>query len=110
MSGAPATGGGGARTGAAEDMSGKSEEDGCDAAEMKRDEAEASLRSAVDYARRQQARSFELRAATSLARVLHVTRRTRDARGTLAGIFASFTEGLDTLDLVTARNLLSEIA
>jgi tRNA A-37 threonylcarbamoyl transferase component Bud32/tetratricopeptide (TPR) repeat protein len=71
--------------------------------------AEASLREALDYAGRQQARSFELRAATALARLLQAGKRQDEARAVLAPIYDWFTEGHDTADLAAARTLLSEI-
>ena len=60
------------------------------------------LRAAVDCARREGARTPELRAATALARLT----KTRAARDALATVVASFTEGLDVPDLQDARNLL----
>ena len=71
--------------------------------------AEASLREALSYASRQQAKSFELRAATSLARLLHPAGRSEEARALLAPIYNWFTEGHNTADLAAARTLLSEI-
>ena len=71
--------------------------------------AEANLREALGYAVRQQAKSFELRAATSLAGLLHSAGRRDDARAALAPIYDWFTEGHNTADLVRARTLLSEI-
>jgi predicted ATPase len=71
--------------------------------------AEASLREALSCASRQQAKSFELRAATSLARLLHPAGRSEEARALLAPIYNWFTEGHNTADLAAARTLLSEI-
>jgi predicted ATPase len=71
--------------------------------------AEDSLRRALDVSRQQLARSFELRAATSLARVLHESDRTPGARAVLEPVLNWFTEGRDTADVVAARTLLSEI-
>ena len=72
-------------------------------------EAERHFRSAIEIAVRQQARSRELRAATSLARLLSQTGRRDDARATLARAFAKFTEGFDTSDLREAKTLLTEL-
>lgn len=68
-----------------------------------------ALRAALDYARGQQARSFELRAATSLARLLNDTGRRDDAREVLKPVYGWFTEGHDTADLAAARAVLEEI-
>jgi predicted ATPase len=78
---------------------------------MHGDEAagEASLREALDYATRQQAKSFELRAATSLAKMLNSLGKGDEARTTLAPVLNWFSEGENTADLIRARNLLSEI-
>jgi tetratricopeptide (TPR) repeat protein len=70
---------------------------------------EASLRDALDYAGKQQTKSFELRAATSLARMLNSAGKTEEAHATLAPILDWFSEGKNTADLIRARNLLSEI-
>jgi predicted ATPase/predicted Ser/Thr protein kinase len=73
------------------------------------DAAEASLREALSYACRQQTKSFELRAATSLAGLLLSAGRQDDARAVLAPIHDWFTEGRNTADLARARTLLFEI-
>ena len=70
------------------------------------EEAEACFRDAIELARRQGARSFELRAATSLARLWAGERRAREAPAYLAEVYARFTEGFDTADLAEARALL----
>ena len=70
--------------------------------------AEESLRLALDVSRQQQARSLELRAATGLARLLHASGRTPGGRAALEPVYAWFTEGRGTADLLTARTLLSE--
>lgn len=72
-----------------------------------RDEAEACLHEAIEVARRQSARSFELRAAMSLARLWQSQHRTREARRLLEDVYGWFTEGMDTTDLVEARALLA---
>jgi DNA-binding winged helix-turn-helix (wHTH) protein len=67
---------------------------------------EDAFRQALDLARRQQAKSLELRAATSLARRWQQQGKRRDACDLLAPIYHWFTEGLDTADLREARALL----
>jgi predicted ATPase len=73
-------------------------------------EAEASLHRAIEVARRQQARSWELRATVSLCRMWHSQGRVEEARQTLAEIYGWFTEGFDTADLREARGLLEEFS
>jgi predicted ATPase len=73
-------------------------------------EAERHLRIAIEVARRQGARLFELRATVSLARVLRDTNRRDEARAMLAEIYNWFTEGFDTPDLKDAKSLLEELA
>ena len=73
-------------------------------------EAEASFREAIALARRQGAKMYELRATTSLARWLTKGGRVAEARRMLARLYASFTEGFDTRDLVEAKALLEELA
>ena len=68
--------------------------------------AEASFAAAVEYARGQQARSFELRAATGWAQLLIASGRQAEAREVLEPVYQWFTEGLNTADLVAARALL----
>jgi predicted ATPase len=72
-------------------------------------EAEACFRRAIEIARRQQARSWELRAATSLARLWQVQGRRPEARELLGNIYGWFTEGFDTADLLEARVLLDSL-
>ncbi len=72
-------------------------------------EAERCFRSAIEIGVRQQANSWRLRAATSLARLLARTGRRDEARATLAPAFAQFTEGFDTTDLLEAKTLLGEL-
>jgi len=72
-------------------------------------EAERWFRAAIDVARDQQAKSWELRATTSLARLLRDTNRREEARATLAEIYNWFTEGFDTADLKDAKVLLDEL-
>ena len=61
-------------------------------------------------ARLQQARSYELRAATSVARLWGEQGRRADARDLLAPVYGWFTEGFDTADLKEAKALLAELA
>jgi predicted ATPase len=72
-------------------------------------DAEATLRQALAAARRQGSKMLELRAATSLARLLHDQDRAAEGRQLLADCYARFTEGFDTRDLQEARALLDEL-
>jgi predicted ATPase len=60
-------------------------------------------------ARRQQARAYELRAATSLARLSGEQSRRAEARGLLSPVYGWFTEGFDTANLKEAKALLDEL-
>jgi predicted ATPase len=71
--------------------------------------AEQCFHTAIDVARTQEARWWELRATMSLARLLHDTGRRDEARTMLAAIYSWFTEGFDTADLIDARSLLDEL-
>jgi predicted ATPase/DNA-binding winged helix-turn-helix (wHTH) protein len=71
--------------------------------------AEDCFRRALDWARRQGALSWELRAATSLARSWHQNGRTAEADAMLRAVYDRFTEGFDTIDLRTAAALLNEL-
>jgi predicted ATPase len=71
------------------------------------DGAERSFRAALSIAREQGTRGFELRAATSLARLWADDGR-REARELLAPVYNRFTEGFDTADLKEAKALLDE--
>lgn len=73
-------------------------------------EGEACFRQALDLARRQGARSLELRAASSLARLWQRQGQRAAARRELAPVVAPFSEGADTADLQSARALLAELA
>jgi tetratricopeptide (TPR) repeat protein len=73
-------------------------------------EAERCFRTAIEIARRQSARSVELRATTSLARLLAKQGRRDEARTMLAEIYGWFTEGFDTADLKEAKALLDQLA
>jgi predicted ATPase len=71
--------------------------------------AEDHFRQALDWARRQGALSWELRAATSLAQLRHDQRRDADAMALLQPTYDRFTEGFDTADLKTAKALLDAL-
>ena len=71
--------------------------------------AEDHFRQALDWASRQGALSFELRAATSLARLLRDQGRAADATALLQPVYDRFTEGFDTPDLKAATTLLDAI-
>jgi len=72
--------------------------------------AEDLFRQALDEARRQQSLSWELRAATSLARFLHDHDRAADAVACLQPICDRFTEGFGAADLIAAKQLLDELS
>jgi tetratricopeptide (TPR) repeat protein len=72
-------------------------------------DAERTFVEALDIARRQQAKSLELRAATSLARLWQSRHETQRARGLLAGTYRWFTEGHETGDLQAAATLLAAL-
>ncbi len=72
-------------------------------------EVEACFQQALDVARHQQAKSWELRAATSLARLWRRQGKTTEAHKLLSDIYNWFTEGFDTKDLHEAKVLLEEL-
>jgi len=72
--------------------------------------AEAYFERALAVARKQQAKSLELRAATSMARLWRDQGKRDEARDLLAPVYGWFTEGFDTLDLKQAKALLDELA
>ena len=72
-------------------------------------EAEAPLRDAIDWARQQQARSWELRASTTLAELLASRGERAAARAVLEPIYDWFTEGFGTFDWQAARRLLDAL-
>jgi class 3 adenylate cyclase/tetratricopeptide (TPR) repeat protein len=72
-------------------------------------EAERCLRTAIDVARRQGARLFEIRATASLGHLLHKTNRRDEARTMLAEIYNWFGEGFELSDLKEAKALLDEL-
>ncbi len=73
-------------------------------------EAEQIFLRSVEIARQQGARSWELRASTSLARLWCDQDRSRDARNLLVGIYGQFTEGFETEDLMKAKAVLRDLA
>jgi predicted ATPase len=72
-------------------------------------QAETCFHQAFDIARRQQAKSWELRAATSLARLWQSEGKCQEAYDLLAPVYGWFTEGFDTADLMDGRALLQEL-
>jgi class 3 adenylate cyclase/predicted ATPase len=78
-------------------------------AQNKLDEGQASLQQAIRIAQAQQAKSLELRAAVSLARLWGEQGRRGEASDLLAPVYRWFTEGFDTADLKEAKALLAEL-
>ena len=72
--------------------------------------AEAYFARALEVARQQQAKAWELRAAMSMARLLCAQGKRERARDILAPVYGWFTQGFDTLDLREAKLLLEELA
>ena len=75
-----------------------------------RTEAESCYQQALEVSRHRQAKSLELRAATSLARLWQSQGRQEEAHELLADVYGWFTEGFDTADLIDAKTLLDELA
>ena len=73
-------------------------------------EAETCFQQAIDIARSQQAKSLELRAATSLARLWQQQGKRQEAHDLLAPVYNWFTEGFDTADLKDAKALLDALS
>ncbi len=73
-------------------------------------EAEACFLKAIEIAQRQQAKSWELRAATSLARLWQQQGKKAEAHSMLSAIYGWFTEGFDTVDLKEAKALLAAVS
>jgi predicted ATPase len=74
------------------------------------EEAEVQLRASIDWARQQQAKSWELRSSTTLAELLAERGQRDAARELLTPIYTWFTEGFDTHDLKHAKALLEELS
>jgi len=74
------------------------------------EEAEACFLQAIEIARRQQAKSLELRAVMSVSRLWQQQGKRAEARELLAEIYGWFTEGFDTTDLQEAKELLEELS
>ncbi len=74
------------------------------------EQAEAELLRSIEVAQRQEAKSLELRAATSLARLWQRQGKRAEARDLLQPVYDWFTEGFDTRDLKDAKALLAELA
>jgi predicted ATPase len=72
-------------------------------------DVEAAILRAIEIARSQRARSLELRATMSLARLWIAQNRSDDARRQLSDLYAWFTEGFETPDLQAARLLLAHL-
>jgi len=72
--------------------------------------SEGCFNKSIKIARQQKAKSWELRAVTSLARLYQNQNRREDARSLLAQIYDRFTEGFDTMDLREAKALLDELS
>jgi predicted ATPase len=75
-----------------------------------RSEAEACFLKAIEVARRQQAKSLELRASVSLARLWRAQGKRSEAHHTLSEVYNWFTEGFDTKDLQEAKTLIEELS
>jgi predicted ATPase len=71
--------------------------------------AERNFLASLDWARRQQAKMWELRTSTSLARLWQSQGKRQDAYELLAPVYGWFTEGFDTKDLLEAKSLLAEL-
>jgi predicted ATPase len=71
--------------------------------------AERNFLASLDWARRQQAKMWELRTSTSLARLWQSQGKRQDAYELLAPVYGWFTEGFDTKDLLEAKSLLAQL-
>ena len=70
---------------------------------------ETCFQRAIDVSRHQQAKSLELRTATSLARLWQSQEKRQEAYDLLAPVYEWFTEGFDTADLQEAQTLIQEL-
>ena len=73
-------------------------------------QAECCFRQALEVARRQQAKSWELRAGVSMARLYQQQGKAAEGRALLSQIYQQFTEGFETADLQEAKALLAELS
>jgi predicted ATPase len=73
-------------------------------------QAESCFNQSIRIARQQKAKSCELRAVTSLARLYQKQNKNEEARRLLTQVYEKFTEGLDTRDLIEAKSLIEEIS
>ena len=73
-------------------------------------EAESCFHQAIAIAQNQSAKSWELRATTSLARLWQSQGKREEAREVLEPVYSWFTEGFDTADLIDAKTLLDELS
>ena len=74
------------------------------------EEPEACFHRTIDVARRQRARSLELRAVMSLGRLWRDEGKRKEARDQLSSVYDWFTEGFDTADLKDAKTLLEQLS
>ncbi|RFB75010.1 adenylate/guanylate cyclase domain-containing protein [Methylovirgula sp. 4M-Z18] len=74
------------------------------------EDAERHFRRSIEIAREREERSYELRSAVSLVRLLDARGRRDEARATLGSVYGWFTEGFDTVDLAGARELLDSLS
>ena len=72
-------------------------------------QAEACFLKALEVARQQQAKSYQLRAATSLAQLWHRQGKNTEARGVLSEVIGDWPAGLDTVDLREAREVRQQL-
>jgi predicted ATPase len=71
--------------------------------------AERNFLASLEWARRQQAKMWELRTSTNLARLWQSQGKSQDAYKLLAPVYDWFTEGFDTKDLLDAKTILAEL-